>query len=846
MDTDRNLLFGVLALQLDLISAPQFAEVCTAWTARKDTLLADLLIERGWITTPDKGDIDRLLVRKLKKHGGDAHASLAATADAALRESLAAVPDAGVRQSLADLLPVTPVGLSTITYVPDPGERYRLTRLHATGGIGRVWLAHDSDLGRDVALKELRPERADRGALHARFLQEARITGQLEHPGIVPVYELIRQSEKGQPFYTMRFVRGRTLAEAAQAYHDNRRAGHAGTLELPTLLNAFVMVCNTVAYAHARGVLHRDLKGQNVILGDFGEVVVLDWGLAKVLGQAEVEAGTAPVMLDEDSEWHRTMPGQALGTPAYMAPEQALGRQDLIDCRTDVYGLGAILYEILTGHPPFAGRDLQTLLRQVRHEEPVPPRECWPDVPPAVEAVCLRALAKNPAERYASAADVAREVQQWQEVQRRQAEEALRTERDFISAILDTVAALVVVVDREGRIVRFNPACEHTTGYAAAEVQGKRFWDLFLIPEEVAPVRAVLEELRAGQFPNHFENFWLTKGGERRLIAWSNTALLGVDGGIKYIIGTGIDITERKRAEEELRKSRERFELAVQGSQDGLWDWDVQTNEVYYSPRWKSMLGYAEDEIQNHFAAWEDLLHPEDRPRALAAVQAYIEDRVSTYELEHRLRHKDGSYRWILARGVALRDAQRRPYRMAGSHTDITAHKQAEDALREGEERYRSVIAALQEGIVLLDADGSIRACNASAERILGLSAEQLMGRTALDPRWRAIHEDGTPFPGEEFPVMVSLRTGQPCANVVMGVHKPDGALTWICIHSRPLRRAGESTPYAVVACFADVTDRRRTEETLRQTTLELARLQQCLDRGSIPVRVPESRQEST
>src|SRR5262249_32656076 len=201
---------------------------------------------------------------------------------------LAALADPDIQGSLADLPPTDPLA-ATVDFVPGPPERYLLTRLHATGGIGRIWLARDRELGRDAALKELRPERAGNATVAARFLQEARITGQLEHPGIVPVYELARRPD-AQPFYTMRFVNGRTLTEAARAYHDKRRAGQAESLELLTLLGAFVTVCNTVAFAHSRGVLHRDLKGQNVVLGDFGEVVVLDWGLAKLLDCPAEEA----------------------------------------------------------------------------------------------------------------------------------------------------------------------------------------------------------------------------------------------------------------------------------------------------------------------------------------------------------------------------------------------------------------------------------------------------------------------------------------------------------------------------------------------------------------------------
>ena len=209
-----------------------------------------------------------------------------------------------------------------------------------------------------MALKELRPERSDDRGFADRFLHEAQITGQLEHPGIVPVYELTRRPEDGQPFYTMRFIRGRTLTDAIRAYHDKRAAGRAEPLERVALLNAFVATCNAVAYAHSRGVIHRDLKGQNVVLGDFGEVVVLDWGLAKVLGRADDSAGAAPVVLAAEAGPGHTVQGQVLGTPAYMAPEQAEGRTDRIDRRTDVYGLGAILYEMLTGRPPFAGAEV--------------------------------------------------------------------------------------------------------------------------------------------------------------------------------------------------------------------------------------------------------------------------------------------------------------------------------------------------------------------------------------------------------------------------------------------------------------------------------------------------------
>jgi serine/threonine-protein kinase len=292
-------------------------------------------------------------------------------------------------------------------------ERYAVTRLHAQGGIGQVWLARDQDLGRVVALKELRSEFAGHADAWARFLAEARITGQLEHPGIVPVYELARHGDGAEPFYAMRFVGGRTLASAIRSYHEKRAAGAAGSAELRELLGAFVSVCNAVAYAHSRGVIHRDLKGHNIVLGDYGEVIVLDWGLAKVLGGADREVGPDLISAGAQAIRDQTLQGAVLGTPQYMAPEQAEGRLDAVDRRSDVYSLGAILYEILAGEPPFTGVATEELLRRVIAEPPIPPRARVPTTPPGLNAVCLKALAKAPADRYTSVRDLAADVQRW-------------------------------------------------------------------------------------------------------------------------------------------------------------------------------------------------------------------------------------------------------------------------------------------------------------------------------------------------------------------------------------------------------------------------------------------------
>jgi serine/threonine protein kinase len=414
LSTDRNLLFGVLALQAGLIDNSQFAKGCALWTAQDGQSLADVLAEQGWLTAEDRSHVEYLLQRKLDKHAGDAQASLAAVTTSEARHALAEIDDPAIQQSIGHLSAHTGNTLiSTIAYRPSSRERYTLTQLHAKGGMSQVWLAHDADLSRQVALKELRPELAENPSAWARFLEEAKITGQLEHPSIVPVYELAKSGADKKPFYTMRFIKGRTLADAIKAYHQKREAGKASSMDLGELLTTFVGVCNAVAYAHSRGVLHRDLKPRNVVLGDFGEVIVLDWGLAKVIGQTDGPRSLLPVSLSQEDSHEMTVQGQVLGTPSYMAPEQAEGRHDLVDERSDVYGLGAIFYAILSGQPPHRGDDTHELIRRVIQEPVVPPRQLVAATTPVLEAICLKALARRREDRYGSAKELAQEVRHW-------------------------------------------------------------------------------------------------------------------------------------------------------------------------------------------------------------------------------------------------------------------------------------------------------------------------------------------------------------------------------------------------------------------------------------------------
>jgi diguanylate cyclase (GGDEF)-like protein/PAS domain S-box-containing protein len=259
---------------------------------------------------------------------------------------------------------------------------------------------------------------------------------------------------------------------------------------------------------------------------------------------------------------------------------------------------------------------------------------------------------------------------------------ALKKERDFNSAILNISSALVVVLDAEQRIVRINRACEKITNYSIDEVAGKQIWDIFTTPDESPDIRAIYDSLTAGHFPSEHESYWVTKNGSQQRISWTSTVLQDHYGAIDYIISTGFDITERKQMEEALRQSEERYALAALATNDGLWDWDLKTYEIYFSGRWKAMLGYQEHEIGSDPDEWFNLVHPEDLVLLKQDISAHLKDSSASLRNEHRMRHRNGEYRWMLTQWLAVRNQDWQPYRLIGSQTDITERKLAEARLR--------------------------------------------------------------------------------------------------------------------------------------------------------------------
>ena len=352
-------------------------------------------------------------------------------------------------------------------------------------------MALDTELNREVALKRILDHHADDPVSRQRFLIEAEITGGLEHPGIVPVHGLGVYGD-GRPYYAMRFIKGDSLKDAIARLHENdalKKDPGRWSLELRKVLRQFLDVCNAINYAHSRGVLHRDIKPGNIIVGKHGETFVVDWGLAKATGQTGPDAPERALLPSSAAGDAQTISGSALGTPAYMSPEQAGGDLDRLGPQSDVFSLGATLYCLLTGRPPLEGEDIGEILRKVERGEFTRPRQLDPSVDEALEAVCVKAMALKPQGRYATSRALADDVERWMadepvsawcEPIARRARRWARRNRTAVSslaaavlmALVGTAAVLAVQTHANGRLIQANG------DLARANVREKQRFDL--------------------------------------------------------------------------------------------------------------------------------------------------------------------------------------------------------------------------------------------------------------------------------------------------------------------------------------------------------------------------------
>jgi PAS domain S-box-containing protein len=614
-------------------------------------------VERGWLSADDRADVERLLQRKLRKQrghsaAGDSPSWLPGTSptDPSTTQIVSSSPTlvAGTTAPLATSLRTS---------------GYEKKRVHATGGMGQIWQAHDPDLDREVAIKELRSELSDDPRTRERFVREARLMGQLTHPGIVPIH-VVGEDERGTPYYVMKFVHGRTLEEAITAYHEKPTASG-----FRDLLRHFGDVCQTISFAHTQGVIHRDLKPKNIMLGNFGETFLLDWGLAKRLEPDGMMVLDLPA-----ADRGLTQAGQILGTPAYMSPEQTTGHPGGL--LTDIYALGVILYEILVGRSPYQGTDTLELLLQVRNGQVTAPSEIRDDIPRGLEAVCLKAMAARPGERYQSAADLAEAVENWLADELVRSEAALRESEQRWRSLTEALPQLVWSATPDGACDYFSTQWTEHTGIPEAELLGWR-WLQTLHPEDREPTRQVWLGAAAGHHPYDVEYRVRRREGAYRWFKTRGVPIRDGSGNIVKWFGSCTDITDLRQTEEALRASEERWRSLTEALPQLVWSATPDGACDYFSSQWTEHTGVPEGELLGW--RWLKTLHPEDREPTRQVWLGAAAGR-HPYDVEYRVRRRDGEYRWFKTRGAPIRDGSGHIVKWFGTCTDITDLRQTENA----------------------------------------------------------------------------------------------------------------------------------------------------------------------
>ncbi|QDT36944.1 serine/threonine-protein kinase [Stratiformator vulcanicus] len=417
---ERDLAFALAAIHSGALAENELTRVIDEWTIHGSETLAEFVARKGLIAEERRDEVDALAQQRLQQ-------VLATLPDdqwgmssgESCRIKLSMIDPRG---RLTKLLGIAATGTWLLEDVPRVlFARYSLIRKLGQGGLGTVWLARDQNLQRYVAIKEINSSGQHDVTALARFRREAEITGRLEHPGIVPIYQFGWDEETRRVFYVMRFLGKQTLQDAINEYHERLESGDQNRMSIHNLLTAFVSVCQAIAHAHSRKVIHRDLKPDNVALDSFGQVVLLDWGLAKINDETGVYDGAGEIEPADIHDSGTSLAAQVVGTPSYMAPEQAAGRHEDIDERTDVYGLGAILYTILTGVAPHettirgsrSRLTISELLTAIVRDPTPSPRDFNPSLPRELDAICRKAMAKKRFMRYPSAVALAEDVQRW-------------------------------------------------------------------------------------------------------------------------------------------------------------------------------------------------------------------------------------------------------------------------------------------------------------------------------------------------------------------------------------------------------------------------------------------------
>ncbi len=410
-NSDIDRLYGLLCVQLGYIEIDGLMQASQSVASGESKDVAAALLRSRLITDEEDRMLRQVLTRQLEKSKGDAAERLKTLQSASAHATEVFQPT----QSEIERERANASGSNTGRLRGQwANERFRILRPHRQGGLGKVSIARDEELNRDVALKEVRSEISRNSSARQRLQIEAEITGRLEHPGIVPVYGL-GAFQDGSPYYCMRFVQGDSLDDAIREFHQSKDSMRPSerNMAIRNLIRRLIDVCDAIAYAHSRQVLHRDLKPGNIMLGRYGETLVVDWGLAKALGTEETVGTQPPVIPRSGSTAAPTQDGSTIGTPEYMSPEQARGDVDGLDDTTDVYSLGATLFALLTGRPPLHGSDKAQIRSDVILGRIPTPRTIDSSIHLQLDAICAKAMQLEKAERYPAVMALADDLERW-------------------------------------------------------------------------------------------------------------------------------------------------------------------------------------------------------------------------------------------------------------------------------------------------------------------------------------------------------------------------------------------------------------------------------------------------
>ncbi len=404
---------------------------------------------------------------------------------------------------------------------------------------------------------------------------------------------------------------------------------------------------------------------------------------------------------------------------------------------------------------------------------------------------------------------------QQEKVERKPAVEEQTPEEFELDSFFTFSLDLLCIAGLDGYFKRVNPAFEKTLGYTSEELLATPFLDLVHLDDQAATV-AEMEKLNSGIPTIQFENRYRCKDGSYRWLAWTSTPFASKGWG--YAVAR--DITQQKQMETALKELQSRYELVAESSNDGIWDWNLQTNRVYYSPCWKRTLGFEEHEISDRYDEWFNRVHPEDGDQYQAALQEHLEGLTPTFKLEYRLLHKDGTYRWIISRGTCLRDAKGQPYRLVGSNRDITEHKQAQTALLQQTRALQAVHQRLMLHIEnsplgIIEWDKEFRAIywSRQAETIFGWKAEEVMGKHPKD--WKFIHDEDVELVNQ---ILSRLTEGSELRDVNQNRNYTKNGSVLDCEWYNSALFDEFGNLVSIRSQVQDITKRKQAEESLRLT----------------------------